>query len=226
VQTRIDNVAVLIPAYNAAETIGQLLAQVLKVVPPSHVLVVNDGSTDNTLDIAKQCGVTTFHCRENAGKGNALRTGFEILKNNMSLEGIITIDADLQHRPEEICSFVERKKRTGVDIVIGRRDRIGTPMPLLRRLSNSITSFLVSTRTGKPIPDSQCGFRLIGRNVLQGVSIESPGFEAETEFLIRAARKGYTIDVVPIGTVYDGEESHMTNWKTTIGFVKVLLRDY
>jgi glycosyltransferase involved in cell wall biosynthesis len=217
---------VLIPAYNAGLTLGPLLESLLKVVPAERVFVVDDGSVDETPDVAQHYGVTTFHRETNGGKGQALRTGLQILKDNASVESVVTIDADLQHKPQDIASFVERKKRTGADIIVGHRTRIGTSMPVHRRLSNAITSFLVSARTGQRIPDSQCGFRLIGRNVLRAISMEYDGFEAETEFLIKAARAGYIIDSVPIGTHYAGENSHMTNWKTTVGFVKVLLKEY
>ena len=76
------------------------------------------------------------------------------------------------------------------------------------------------------IQDSQCGFRLIRRNVIDSVSLQSAGFEAETEFLIKAAKLGFSIGSVPVQTVYANEKSSMSHWATTVGFVKVLLRDY
>jgi glycosyltransferase involved in cell wall biosynthesis len=163
---------------------------------------------------------------KNQGKGAALRKGFGILQNNPHVKDIVTIDADLQHRPEDIPSFIRKKQQDGADVVIGKRNRAGTGMPIHRALSNAITSYLVSLRTQTKVLDSQCGFRLIGKGVLSKVTVESSGFEAETEFLIKAIKQGFKIRFVPIDTIYNGEKSHMTNWKTTLNFIRVLIRDY
>jgi hypothetical protein len=116
--------------------------------------------------------------------------------------------------------------RTNADLVVGLRDRFRSGMPAHRVASNTLTSALVSIKTGRKIKDSQCGFRMIRRLVLQNTSLESTGFEAETEFLIKAAKRGYKIEFVPIQTVYGNEKSYMKNWKTTMNFIKVLLRNY
>ncbi len=223
---RIERLAVLIPAFNAGRTLDVLLARLESVVLPKNVLVVNDGSTDETLNIAIGRGTKVISLEKNQGKGAALRKGFGLLKDDVDIDCIATIDADLQHKPEDLVQFERKRRETGADIVIGLRKRIGTEMPLHRRMSNAITSFLVSLRTGARVLDSQCGYRLIGRNVLEGVSMQSSGFEAETEFLIKAIRSGFTIQYVPIQTIYNGEVSHMSNWKTTMNFVKVLLQAY
>jgi GT2 family glycosyltransferase len=161
----------------------------------------------------------------NLGKGRALQTGFqEFLKSDSPFA--VTMDADLQHRPDDLPSFVSIQAATDADVVVGKRQRLGTSMPMSRILSNTLTSQLVSMRTGVRMEDSQCGYRLIKRDVLESVGLESSGYEAETEFLIKAAKKGFRITFVPIQTVYGNEMSFMTNWKTTVGFVKVLLKEY
>jgi GT2 family glycosyltransferase len=99
-------------------------------------------------------------------------------------------------------------------------------MPVHRKLSNTITSALVGLRTGVKIKDSQCGFRLIRRSVIEHVRLDSTGYEAETEFLIKAARRGFTIEFVPVQTIYGKEKSYMTHWATTMNFIKVLFRKY
>ena len=76
------------------------------------------------------------------------------------------------------------------------------------------------------IKDSQCGFRLIRRSVVESVRLETTGYEAETEFLIKAARRGFTIEFVPVQTVYGKEKSYMTHWATTMNFIKVIIRNY
>ena len=222
----ISKIAALVPAYNSANTLDELLSRLLMYVPVTNVFVVDDGSTDRTSAIAEQRGVNVIRLGTNRGKGAALSEGFRVLKDDSRFQSVVTLDADLQHRPEEILDFVREKLQTGADIVIGRRNRRGSRMPIHRRLSNFITSYLVSVRTGTEILDSQCGYRLIGMNVLSKVSIQSAGYEMETEFLIKAVKKGFTVRYVPIETVYDGEKSHMTNWRTTLNFIKVLFRDY
>jgi hypothetical protein len=93
-------------------------------------------------------------------------------------------------------------------------------------MSNAITSLMVGTRTRTVIRDSQCGYRLIKRAVIEQVKLETTGFEAETEFLIKAAKRKFTVEFVSIQTVYGDEKSYMTHWKTTMSFAKVLFRDW
>lgn len=98
-------------------------------------------------------------------------------------------------------------------------------MPLHRRFSNMLTSWLVSARVGREIPDSQSGFRLIGREVLESLEFESDGYELETELLVKGARKGFRTAFVPVQTVYGAEHSSMTHWHTTKQFLRIVLKD-
>ena len=219
-------IALLIPAYNAADTLPELLRRTAGFVRPQDVIVVDDGSLDETRALAGTFGVKVLWHGKNLGKGAALRTGFEYITSSTRYEAVITMDADLQHRPEELPAFLNARAHRGSSMVVGYRSRIGTGMPLHRILSNTITSALVTVRTGVAIKDSQSGFRLIGREVLDVITLESDGYEAETELLIKCALKGFTIEFIPVATVYDGEPSHMTHWDTTRKFLKVLLKDY
>ena len=221
----LEKIAVLIPAYNASGTINELLLRLKTVVPPKNIFVIDDGSGDGTGSIAQNQGVHVVRLESNSGKGAALSRGFELLKGDTSFDYVATLDADLQHPPEKLPEFDAQMQNANADIVIGHRSRLGSSMPLHRRASNTLTSFLVSARTGQRILDSQCGFRLIKRRVLSEVVVRSAGFEAETEFLMKAARRGFRISFVPIETIYNGQKSHMTNWKTTINFIRVLLRE-
>jgi glycosyltransferase involved in cell wall biosynthesis len=217
---------VLIPAYNAGLYLADLIRRIRSTVGDMHILVVDDGSTDNTSEIAQKVGTVLHRHETNMGKGAALQTGFDYAKSQTTIGFILTIDADLQHLPEDIPKFIEAQKQTGASIIIGWRERKGTNMPLHRILSNTLTSALVSMKTGKKIKDSQCGFRLIQRKVFENIHLESRGYEAETEFLIKAARLGFTIGFVPVNTVYGNEKSYMTHWKTTMNFIRVLIRNY
>ncbi|HTY37539.1 MAG TPA: glycosyltransferase family 2 protein, partial [Bacteroidota bacterium] len=162
----------------------------------------------------------------NRGKGAALRTGIEHVLGNEGFDSAITMDADMQHDPNDLPAFIEAWSAQKADILLGCRQRFGRGMPLHRILSNTITSALVSAKTGVKIPDSQTGYRMIGRRVLESVQFVSDGYEAETEFLLKAARRGCRISSVPIATIYTGATSHMTHWRTTWRFLQVLLREY
>ena len=218
-------IAVLIPAYNASETIGGVISGVMKHVPVERIVVVDDGSTDSTSLVAQKLGVRVVKHTENRGKGAALQTGFDICLAS-PFDAVITLDADLQHPPQSIPDFFNLYSSGKFDVIIGSRLHQKKGMPFHRILSNTITTFLVSARTSVNISDSQSGYRLIDRAVLETVRLQSNGFEAETEFIIKAAQGGFRFGSVPITTVYDGEKSHMTPWVTTVNFIKILFQDY
>jgi glycosyltransferase involved in cell wall biosynthesis len=220
------SVVILIPAYNAATSLEELVDRLNRSVSGVRVVVVDDGSMDKTSEVANSVGAVVLKHEKNRGKGAALQTGFDFVKNFTDIQFIFTIDADLQHQPEDIPKFVSAQQQTNADLVIGWRERMGTGMPLHRIASNSLTSALVGIRTRRTIKDSQCGFRMIRHSFTRNIRLESTGYEAETEFLIKAAKLGCKIEFVPIQTVYGSEKSYMTNWATTKNFIKVLFRKY
>ncbi len=219
------NIAALIPAFNASGTIGAVISRVAAYLPVDSILVVDDGSSDKTAFEAVSLGARVMKHTANRGKGAALRTGLEFALQ-ASFDAVITLDADLQHPPEYIPQFIDLYSKGNVDLIIGSRLHDVKGMPFHRFLSNTITTFLVSARTARKIADSQSGYRLIDRRVLESVRLESSGFEAETEFLIKAALHGFRFGSIPIRTVYEGEKSHMTHFSTTVNFIKVLFQDY
>ncbi|MHB1049952.1 MAG: glycosyltransferase family 2 protein [Bacteroidota bacterium] len=217
--------AVLIPAYNASLTLGELLSRTAPVIASENIIVVDDGSTDATAQIAERYHVQLLRHSANRGKGAALQTGFDRCIDG-TYDAVITMDADLQHRPEDIPRFIERHRLLHRDIIIGSRLHKLKGMPFHRILSNTITTFLVRTRTGMNVADSQSGFRFISMDVIKSVRLDSAGYEAETEFLIKAALKGFTVDSIPIDTIYAGEKSHMKHIETTVQFIRTLFRHY
>jgi glycosyltransferase involved in cell wall biosynthesis len=217
---------VLIPALNAAQTLGQLLGDLHPFVGVEQVVVVDDGSSDATASIAKAASAVVLSHAVNRGKGAALRTGFNYVLSSTQFDSVITMDADLQHDPKDVPKFLSAWESGDSDLILGYRRKIGTGMPVHRILSNAITSALVTARTGVRIRDSQAGFRLIGRSVLSSIEFKADGYEAETEILLKAARKGFRIGHVPIATIYKGAPSHMTHWRTTKNFLQVLFREY
>lgn len=217
--------AAVLPAYQAASTLPSVLSRLERHLPHERTLVVDDGSSDGTADVARSLGVNVIRQEPNRGKGAALRLGMSWWKERRGWSALVTLDADGQHDPDDLPSLVEAWRRTGADLVLGARRFSGVGMPWERQLSNRITSALVSWRTGQRIPDSQCGFRLFARRAVETLRTAADGFEAETELLIRAAALGLTIGSVEVRTIYAGERSSMTYWNTTKAFVRTLLME-
>ena len=212
------HVAVLIPAYQAAACLGDVLARVQALESPPDLLVVDDGSRDATAEVARQRGVRVVTFAANRGKGAALLEGFRVLKGH---DAVITLDADGQHPPECIPSFV-RAAMDGADVVLGVRERTAE-MPSLRRFANASSSVWSSVVAGLTIRDSQCGFRLFRRAVLERTPITGGRYEVETEMAVRAARLGFRFAEVAVPTVYGGE-SHLSLGRDVPRIAAMMLR--
>ncbi len=218
------NVLIVVPAFNLESAIGPLLEGIGEAVPGAVSLVIDDGSDDDTAGAAGRVeGTVVLRHERNRGKGAALRTGFAYALRE-GFEGVITLDGDGQHPPALIPAFLERRQKSGADLIVGARERRHTDMPLHRRLSNRITSRMASRLAGCELPDSQSGYRFVSRTVLENVKLTTSNYETETELLIRAARAGFMIDSVPIPTVYADETSHIDLWRDTVRFLKLLIR--
>jgi glycosyltransferase involved in cell wall biosynthesis len=198
-------VAALVPAYQAAAHLGEVLLGLAALPEPPHVLVVDDGSRDATAEVARQYGVQVHSFAANRGKGHALLAGFELLRD---FDAVVTLDADGQHPPACLPAFVAAAE-AGADLVLGTRE-ITPDMPPARRFANRFSSAWCSWIAGQPILDSQCGYRLYRREVLARTPVQASRYEVETEMAVRAARLGFTIAHVPIPTVYGDETSHLS----------------
>jgi glycosyltransferase involved in cell wall biosynthesis len=223
-------VAVAIPAYNAASTIGQVISQVACYVPPESIFVVDDGSNDRTGAIAKQKGVWILRHRTRRGKGSALRDAInKIIEQNYEL--IITLDSDLQHDPAEIPAFISASEK--FDIVLGKRTISTDEMPFHRFLSNSITTKLImwrlshaaDRRLNADIEDSQCGYRLYHASVFMRIDSKCRHYDYESDILIKAALAGFSIGSIPIKTIYNGSSSRM-RVADIFRFVMVYLKSF
>jgi glycosyltransferase involved in cell wall biosynthesis len=211
-------VAALIPAYQAAAVLGDVLARIRALREAPEVLVVDDGSRDATAEVARQEGARVISFAGNRGKGAALVAGFQALQD---FDAVITLDADGQHPPECIPAFV-RAADDGADVALGVRER-SVRMPLPRRLANASSSAWVSMAAGQPIRDSQCGYRLFRREVLRRTPVSGGRYEVETEMAVRAARLGFRLADVAIPTVYGGE-SHLSPLRDVPRIAGVMLR--
>jgi glycosyltransferase involved in cell wall biosynthesis len=214
----------LIPAYNAEKTIPELLRQINEMgCPPLNLIVVDDGSSDHTFSILQQ---NVEHClrhEKNTGKGSALQHGLNYALTNSSAPVVICIDSDLQHLPEQIPAFLEKYEKDGIELIIGNRIGRKKVMPIERRISNFLTSKLLSFFTSQSLPDSQCGFRLVSKNLLSRVNISNTGFQFESQFILETARLGFKIGFVNIPTIYNNHRSNIHHLRDTIGFIKLIL---
>lgn len=192
-----DKVCILIPAYNAQETLGS----VLKKIEPLQMdtIVVNDGSSDETKRVALENEVQLLEHPINLGKGAALRTGFQYLLQK-DYQTVITLDADGQHDPSEIPSLLKIFQSAKPDILIASRAAEFGEMTFLRRFWNRLGVKAVARLCHSDITDSQSGFRLIRTRVLREVHFTTSRFETELELLIKACKKGFTVLSVPIDT--------------------------
>lgn len=212
---------IVIPAFNAAASLDELTQRIRRSAPGVPMLIVDDGSTDATSEILPSLDVPCIRHERNRGKGEALKTGFaEALKG--PADAVVHMDADLQHEPESLPRFFEKFEQGGADIVIGTRDFRSGAMPRPRRLSNRMTSWAISRLTRTSIPDSQSGYRLVARRVIEAVDARSSGFDFESEFLLAAIKSGFTVGTVPIATVYQGQASAIRPWRDTARFVKLM----
>jgi glycosyltransferase involved in cell wall biosynthesis len=199
-------IVALIPAHDEAPRIGAVVEVAIRHLP---VIVVDDGSTDETSEVARAAGASVIEQRPNQGKGAALRTGFRRALDE-GAEAILTLDADGQHDPAEIPAIltaweaVDRRP----ELVIGQRDF--RAMPPLRRLSNVLGGRAFSWAVGRDIADNQSGYRLVSRRLAEAtLASDEPGFAFEVEQITTCIRIGGSIAWVPIRTIYAGAPSHI-----------------
>jgi len=210
----------IIPAYNERARVRDVVTQTRPHV--DEVVVIDDGSTDDTAAIAESAGAKVLRHERNQGKGGAIATGLNFFQGS-NAEFAIFLDADGQHDPAEIGKFIEAAGRENADMVVGSRMSDVRDMPWVRLRTNQFTSWVTGHLARQKIPDSQCGFRLLRRSVLKDLKFSTLQFETETEMLILAGRVGHKIACVPIRTIYEtGRASRIHPWRDTVRFFKLV----
>ena len=210
-----ERVMVLIPAYNAAKTVGDVVRASKEVLP--DVVVVNDGSRDDTAAVARAAGAEVVDHPQNRGKGGALKTGFaHAIRNGYDI--VITLDADGQHLPREIPKFLKSREETKADLIIGGRSHLFGEMLPRRRLANRFSAWSISKASKTEVTDSQSGFRLYSANLLRNAKLRTEGFDLESEVIVRAGVGGFKILTIPIdlGFVDGLSTSHYKPLKDTL----------
>ena len=215
------SIAAVIPAYGEEKHIGDVVRRTRQQL--DHVLVVDDGSNDQTAARAREAGAEVIVHPQNRGKGEAIKTGLRHWLDRQ-FTYVVILDADGQHLPEEIDRFVNVALASDAQLFIGTRMNDLSGMPPLRRIVNRYMSKRISRICGQKIPDTQCGFRMLHRQLVPDVLGGANRFDYETEMLIFASRKGYRIESVPISTVYSDEVSSIHPIRDTIRFFKLMRR--
>ena len=222
---RIDrtNVAALIPCYFEEKHIREVAARALAQL--DTVLVVDDGSTDGTERAARAAGVEVIRHPVNQGKGAAIKTGLRELSARAGTEYALILDGDGQHRPEEIPNFLAAANATRAPLLVGTRMSDTRRMPFVRRTTNRFMSWQISRVCGQEVPDSQCGFRMVHRDLAPVMmAIATTKFDYETEMLVVASRRGARIAAVPISTIYGDEVSKIHPVRDTARFFAMMAR--
>ena len=216
-QNAAAKILALVPAYNEGARVRGVVEGARRHLP---VLVVDDGSSDDTATHAESAGAELYRRPKNGGKGMALRDGFRHALSG-GYDAVLTLDADGQHDPAEIPAFLQRFAERGADLIIGSRDF--RHMPPVRRFANSLGRHLFSWAIGQPVADNQSGYRFVHRRLMQSM-LESAeaGFEFEVEMIVVCVRNGYKLDWVPIRTIYAGEKSHIRRGHHVKHFFRVV----
>lgn len=213
---------VIIPTYNEAGTIGDIVRKVR--FQGLEVLVIDDGSSDTTGTIARAQGAVVLRNDRNQGKGCSLIRGFAYALEN-HFDAAITMDGDGQHDPEDISRFIRAASTSASGLFIGNRMLQIANMPLIRVWTNKYMSWMISGIAKQDIPDTQCGFRLIKREVLQRVNLICDKYEIESEIIIKTSRLGARIESVPVKTIYNSEKSRINPVVDTLRFIRFVTRE-
>jgi glycosyltransferase involved in cell wall biosynthesis len=214
-----EGVLAVIPAYQAAHLVGEVVRGVRRHLP---VLVVDDGSTDDTSGAAASAGAEVVRQEPNQGKGAALKTAFRLALERR-FEAVLTLDADGQHDPAEIPAFLEAWRGGRPDLVVGARD-FGD-MPASRRIANTVGRWALSRAVGRDIPDNQSGYRLLSRRlVARTLESAEGGFEFEVDMVLICLREDWPIEWVPIRTIYEDQGSHIHPVQHVLSFLRMVRR--
>jgi len=215
-------VCALIPAYNEANLLGGVLKKIKQF--DLEIIVIDDGSTDNTAALAIAENVTLVRHPFNLGKGRALMSGIKLLADK-DCDYVITLDGDGQHNPEEIPLFIEAAEKTQADLIIGNRLHNPRTMPANRVFFNRLSSKIISGVCRQNIPDALCGYRAIKKSLLDSLRLSAPRFDIDPQIVIQAAKSGAIISSINIECIYASEKSHINPLPDAYQFCRIVIKE-
>lgn len=214
-----EKILLIIPIYNCYNYFFKMLPLLKKY--NINMLIVDDGSYSIPENAIKKNKIKLIKHKKNKGKGETLKTGFSYaLKHGFT--HVITIDGDYQHDPGDIQKFL--KKINNFDLIIGNRNFKNKKMPFHRKLSNYLTSKILSFLLKYKINDAQSGFRLIKTSVLKKINLKTSKYDLENELLIKTIKNNFKVGFVPIKTTYNNSNSNIHGFMDTIRFIKVVIK--
>ena len=212
-------ICAIIPAHEEERFIAGVVQGVRAHI--ENVIVVDDHSLDQTSVAASAAGATVIRHPQRLGKGAAIKTALRRAAAE-NYQYFLFLDGDGQHDPSEIPKFLDKVSQSQTDLVVGNRMNNPVTMPWVRRWTNRFMSWQIGNLCRRNLPDSQCGYRIANRDLLSILLQSSDGFAFETECLLLAARNGFSIDFVPIRTIYRAEQSKIRPARDTVGYFQVL----
>ena len=222
----LHKILVAVPVFNEEKSIAQLLFEIQNYFSRTDILVVDDGSTDQTADMLNDCPCQVVTHAYNRGKGAALLTAIDFALKK-TYKWIICMDGDGQHSPRFLPDFCMAIAADRFDIIIGSRYERHKRMPFHRILSNGITSVIISLCVNKyRIKDSQSGYRALRLSQLDINAFHETGFQLESEMLIKSGRAGSRILQIPIDTIYNDEHSSINVILDTIKFIVLIIKSF
>jgi glycosyltransferase involved in cell wall biosynthesis len=212
-------VCVLVPTYNNEQSLGKVLNSLLSYT--DQIIVVNDGSTDSTLDILQQFSqINLVSYTQNKGKGHALRTGFKHAVKS-GYDYAITIDSDGQHFAEDLGKFLKKLEDHPAAIIIGARNMDQSSVPGKSSFGNKFSNFWFWVETGLKMSDTQSGYRLYPVRLLETAKFLTRKFEFEIEVLVTSAWRGIEITEVPVRVFYAEKESRVSHFRPFKDFTRI-----
>lgn len=201
------DLSLVIPAYNEEKTIGMVISEACSFA--DEVIVVDDGSVDNTSGIVSKHNVKMVRHERNLGKGIALKSGAEVATGKV----LAFIDGDGQHNPSEVKGLADPILSGKSDFVIGYRDLKDAPW--IRRFSNFMARSAIKVIAGQEVKDPLCGFRAISKDAFDKLMITKKGYEVEFDMIFEALRNDLKISNVPVSVDYSTNKSSITTWDNT-----------
>lgn len=216
-------ICVIIPTYNESRAIADLINRIIKL--GLEVIIIDDGSTDETVRIATASGAKVLANLSNLGKGASLIKGYNFAFQH-GYDAVISMDGDGQHSPNDLLAFIQKAESSQSVLFVGNRMGKTKAMPTLRVVTNYLMSKFISLVVKQHIPDTQCGFRLVKKELLARIDLSTSKYETESEVLIKAAHLGFKIESIPVETIYAGQKSQINPFIDSLRFLRFMILEF